>query len=75
MTPDLLDADKLRTLTISDVAKALDDKEFTVVTLIQSHLASIAKWNQVVKAVVEVNPAALQVAEVLDRELESGSRR
>jgi len=64
-----------KTLTLATIADGLDDGRFTVVELVQAHLDRITRFNPVVHAVIEVNPAALLIADALDEERKHSGRR
>lgn len=65
----------LSTLTVPQVAEGLDSGKFTVVELVKAHIHRIDKLNPTLHAVIDVNPAAVSIAESLDKELKEGRRR
>lgn len=65
----------LAKITIDDIGRGLDDKRFTVVGLVEAHLARIKEVNGVFNAVLEINPDALAIAHELDREMKERGRR
>ncbi|CAK7233157.1 hypothetical protein SCUCBS95973_008499 [Sporothrix curviconia] len=66
----------LKSLTLAQIAHGLETGAFTVVQLIQAHLDQIARFNGELRAVLQVNPNALVVAQALDAELaDSGHRQ
>ncbi|KAM7189100.1 amidase [Naviculisporaceae sp. PSN 640] len=67
--PSLLDA------TIDDLRAGLDNGSFTSVALVTAYLARIAEVNDVLHAVTEINPDALQIAADLDAERVQGKSR
>ena len=71
----LLRGTALKTLTLDRIATGLDDGSFTVVELVHSHLDRIAEYNPTLRAVIEVNPAAISIAQGLDDELRRSGRR
>ena len=73
--PGSLEGNALKTLTLADIAAGLDAARFTVVELVQAHLDRIARFNPALNAVIEVNPAALSIAAVLDEERRQSGRR
>ncbi|MBU9721246.1 MULTISPECIES: amidase family protein [Bacillaceae] len=61
--------------TISDIQEKFKNEELTSTELVLMYLNRIAVFNEQMKAVLEVNPDALQIAESLDTERkEKGSR-
>ncbi|KAL7957947.1 amidase signature enzyme [Trichoderma compactum] len=67
--PGLLDA------TLDQLAEGLKSRHFTSVELTKAYLTRIEQVNEVVHAVVETNPDALDIAKSLDEERASGSTR
>ncbi|RFU80807.1 amidase signature enzyme [Trichoderma arundinaceum] len=67
--PGLLDA------TLDQLGKGLKSGHFTSVQLTKAYLTRIEQVNEVVHAVVEVNPDALNIANSLDEERAAGSIR
>ncbi|CAK7220605.1 hypothetical protein SBRCBS47491_004245 [Sporothrix bragantina] len=59
----------LKTLTLAQIAQGLETGAFTVVQLVQAHLDQIVRFNGVLRAVLQVNPNALAIAQALDDEL------
>lgn len=65
----------LETLTLSQIARGLDQRSFTVAALVAAHLDLIRKWNPTLRAVIDINPGAMEIAEKLDAELALAGRR
>lgn len=62
-------------LTLQQVAQGLDHGDFTVKELIEAHLARIEEINPTLRAVLQVNPAAVTIATALDEEMKRSGRR
>ncbi|KAH6630995.1 glutamyl-tRNA amidotransferase subunit A [Chaetomium sp. MPI-SDFR-AT-0129] len=65
----------LAKITTDDIGRGLDDNRFTVVSLVEAHLARIKEVNDVFNAVLETNPDALAIAHELDSEIKERGRR
>ncbi len=65
----------LKALSLEQIAAGLDGGAFTVADLARAHLDQIAEFNPVLRAVIQVNPKAVWIAEDLDRELKQRGRR
>lgn len=62
-------------LTLQQVAQGFEHGDFTVKELTEAHLARIEELNPALRAVLQVNPAALTVATALDEEMKQSGRR
>jgi amidase len=65
----------LASITIDDISHGLDKGHFTVVDLVNAHLARIEEVNSVFNAVLEVNPDAIGIAQELDEERKMHGKR
>lgn len=68
----------LMEVTIADLRAALDNGDFTIRELVQASLDQIAALDQdgpALHAMIETNPAALDIADTLDAELAEGNSR
>lgn len=65
----------LSSLTLQQIAHGLDQGDFTVKQLTEAHLARITRFNPSLRAVLQVNPAAVSIATALDQELKRSGRR
>ncbi len=65
----------LKTLTVAQIAAGLDSGAFTTAAITTAHLERIAKFNPSIRAVIEVTPKAVSIAEALDQELKRTGRR
>jgi amidase len=70
-----MDDIKLDELTLQKISQGLSQGEFTVVDIVQAHLLRIQAVDEIVHAVLSINPDALNVAKQLDEELDAGRRR
>jgi amidase len=65
----------LLNITLEQVAEGLEGGKFTSVDLVKAYIARIEESNEEFWSVLEINPDAIRVAELLDRERSrSGSR-
>ncbi|WEW57143.1 amidase [Emydomyces testavorans] len=62
-------------MSISQLQQCLTEGKFSARDLTATYLLRIERLNLVLKAIVEVNPDALEIAEVLDGEREEGKAR
>ncbi|KAK4222133.1 amidase signature domain-containing protein [Podospora fimiseda] len=62
-------------ITIDDIGRDLDDNRFTVVDLVEAHLARIKEVNHVFNAVLQVSPDVLAIAREMNREIQERGRR
>ncbi|KAI1456088.1 glutamyl-tRNA amidotransferase subunit A [Annulohypoxylon moriforme] len=65
----------LLTITIDEIAKGLDENKLTSVDLVRAYLARIDEVNNLVHAVLEVNPDAIAIAHELDQDRMQRGRR
>jgi hypothetical protein len=61
--------------TIPEMQSAMEDGSLTSRELVEAHLVRIAMYEEVVNAVIAINPNALQDADRLDRERAEGNVR
>ncbi len=62
-------------LTLDDIRRGFETKAFTSADLVQVHLSRIVEVNDRIKAVVEIDPTALEQAKILNSERENGRVR
>lgn len=65
----------LSSLSLQQIAQGLDHGDFSVKQLTEAHLTRIEQLNPSLHAVLQVNPAVIQIATALDDELKRFGRR
>lgn len=65
----------LSEITIEQISDGLKAGHFSCTDLVNAYLARIEEVNEEIKAVIEVNPDAISIAEALDHELEHSGPR
>ncbi|KAJ7289356.1 amidase signature domain-containing protein [Mycena rebaudengoi] len=72
---DLCHGHRLEDATVDQIQKWYEARDLNVRKVVSCYLDRISQVNQYVRAVMELNPDALQIADELDRELAMGKRR
>lgn len=65
----------LSSLSLQQIGQGLDHGDFSVKQLTEAHLTRIEQLNSSLHAVLQVNPAVIQIATALDDELKRFGRR
>jgi amidase len=65
----------LLNITLEQVAEGLDSGRFTSVDLVKAYIARIEECNEKFRSVLQINPDAVHVAELLDQERSRSGRR
>ena len=65
----------LLNITLEQVAEGLDRGKFTSVDLVKAYTARIEECNEEFRSVLQLNPDAVHVAELLDQERGRSGRR
>lgn len=66
---------ELRETTVAELQQKMESGELTAETVCQSYLERIEMLNPVLRAVIEVNPDAIEIARKLDEERKKGNVR
>lgn len=65
----------LHRITLEDLHNGLDGGKFSSVDLVNVYIARISEVNEVIRAVIEINPDAVAIANKLDEERQANGRR
>lgn len=65
----------LLNITLEQVAEGLEGGKFTSVELVKAYIARIEECNEEFRSVLQINPDAVHVAELLDQERGRSGRR